>query len=62
MNRENIQNYVQATTKIPIEKARFTAKNIRAASRLKLVRKDSNIIFNEEFCNQLIPHDLINAA
>ena len=45
-----------------IYKACFIAKKIRAAFRLKLVRKDSNIIFNEEFCNQLIPHDLINAA
>ena len=40
-----------------IHKARFTAKNI-----LKLVRKDTNTIFNEEFCNQFIPQDLINTA
>ena len=45
-----------------IYKARFTAKKIRAAFRLKLVRKDANIIFNEQFCNQFIPQDLINAA
>ena len=45
-----------------IYKARFTAKKIRAAFRLKLVRKDTNTIFNEEFCNQFIPQDLINAA
>lgn len=40
-----------------IYKARFTAKNI-----LKLVRQDSNTIFNEHFCEQFIPQDLINAA
>ena len=40
-----------------IYKARFTAKNI-----FKLVRKDTNIIFNEQFCEQFIPQDLINAA
>ena len=40
-----------------IYKARFTAKNI-----FKLVRKDTNTIFNEQFCEQFIPQDLINAA
>ena len=40
-----------------IYKARFTAKNI-----LKLVRKDTNTIFNEHFCEQFLPQDLINAA
>ena len=62
MNRENIQHYVQATTKMPIEKARFTVKNIRAAFRLNPVRKDHNTVFNEQFCNQFIPQDSINAA
>ena len=45
-----------------IYKARFTAKKIRAAFRLKLVRKNPNTIFNEQFCEQFIPQDLINAA
>jgi putative transposase len=40
-----------------IYKARFTAKNI-----LKLVQKDTNAIFNEQFCEQFLPQDLINAA
>jgi putative transposase len=40
-----------------IYKARFTAKNI-----LKLVRKDHDTIFNEQFCEQFLPQDLINAA
>lgn len=40
-----------------IYKARFTAKNI-----LKLMRKDTNTIFNEQFCEQFLPQDLINAA
>jgi hypothetical protein len=40
-----------------IYKARFTAKNI-----VKLVRKDHDTIFNEQFCEQFLPQDLINAA
>jgi putative transposase len=40
-----------------IYKARFTAKNI-----LKLVRNQHIPIFNEQFCEQFIPEDLINAA
>ena len=40
-----------------IYKARFTAKNI-----FKLVQKNPNTIFNEQFCEQFIPQDLINAA
>ena len=40
-----------------IYKARFTAKSI-----LKLVRKDSNTIFNEQFCEQFMPQDLINVT
>ena len=45
-----------------IYKARFTAKKIRAAFRFKLIRKDTNTILNEQFCEQFIPQDLINAA
>jgi putative transposase len=40
-----------------IFKARFTAKNL-----LKLVQNDTNSIFNDAFCNNFIPNDLINAA
>jgi len=40
-----------------IYKARFTAKNI-----FKLVRKNPTTIFNEQFCEQFLPQDLINVA
>lgn len=40
-----------------IYKARFTAKNI-----LKLIRKQPSSIFNDQFCEQFMPQDLINAA
>jgi putative transposase len=40
-----------------IYKARFTAKNI-----LKLIRKQPSAILNDQFCEQFMPQDLINAA